>query len=153
MKFVYFILTIICAMPVINLAKDLIDFLSSKSFSGVSGFFTIILYIIGIIFFLILFILVLAAFVVQIFKERLQKILPILNANAKVISKHTKISGRNAVTHFYAAFELESGERKHFEVSNEQYSVLIEEETGELHYKESKGFTFFEGFDVDKQKG
>lgn len=152
MKFIYFVLTILCALPAINLIVEFVDFLSSKSFSGVLGFFTFILYIIGIIFFLFLFIVVLCTFAGQIIKEKLQKTLPIITDNAKVISKHNKITGRNTHTHFYVAFELESGERKQFEITNEQYSFLVEGEMGKLYYKEGKGFAFFEKFEVNKLK-
>ncbi|MBO5952889.1 MAG: DUF2500 family protein [Oscillospiraceae bacterium] len=152
MGFRYFMSTILLTMPLIYLIEKFVDFLSSKSFSGISGFFEFVLYIISIILFLYLFILALRSFVGHMFIEKLQKTLPGIRDNAKVISKHTEITGRYAHTNFYAAFELESGERKQFEVTNEQYSVLLENEIGELYYKEGKGFAFFENFEVDKQK-
>lgn len=150
MKLIYFALTVLCALPLINTVKDFIDFSSSRSFSGFSGFSTFVLYIVGIIIFFFLFLYALGTFAGQMLKEKSQKTLPIITANAKVISKNTEITGRHAHTHFYVAFELESGDRKQFEVTNEQYSFLLEEETGVLHYKDGNGFTFFEKFEVNE---
>ena len=149
MKFMYLSLAMLITLPLIYLIENFVVFLSSKGYLGVSGIFELILYIISMFIFLFLFIYVIGFFVGEIRRERLQRTLPVITDNAKVISKHTKITGRQAYTCFYVAFELESGERKLFEVTNEQYSFLVEEESGELYYKEGKGFAFFVYFKVN----
>ena len=150
MKFMYLFVAMLVALPLIYLIENFVVFLSSKGFLGISGIFELILYIISMFLFLFLFIFVIGSFVGEIHREKLQRTLPVITDNAKVISKHTKITGRHAHTCFYVAFQLESGERKLFEVTNEQYSILVEEESGELYYKEGKGFAFFVYFEVNK---
>lgn len=80
---------------------------------------------------------------------------PILNVDAKVISKRTNISTHHhtdndgfihndsTTTTYYITFEVKSGDRMEFQVSDREYGMLVENDVGELKFQGTRylGFT------------
>lgn len=78
---------------------------------------------------------------------------PILNVNAKLISKRTSTSRHNhsmnnghnhisSSTSYYVTFEVNSGDRMEFKVSGKEYGMLAEGDTGELIFQGSRYHRF-----------
>ena len=70
--------------------------------------------------------------------------LPVQEMPAQVVSKRTEVSGRRSShshshgrirTHYFATFELKSGERAEFGISGSEYGLLVEGDQGMLAYQ------------------
>ncbi|MCO7127213.1 DUF2500 domain-containing protein [Sporolactobacillus shoreicorticis] len=71
---------------------------------------------------------------------------PRLRVHASVVGKRTKTSGGNQTmvsTHYYATFEVESGDQMEFHVNGSEYGELAEGDYGMLDFQgsRSQGFT------------
>ncbi|KAB2334463.1 DUF2500 domain-containing protein [Cytobacillus depressus] len=71
---------------------------------------------------------------------------PILNGNARVVTKRTAIRGggeHRAYSDYFVTFEVGSGDRIEFEVKDTEYGMLVEGDTGELSFQGTRylGFT------------
>ncbi|WP_028977286.1 DUF2500 domain-containing protein [Sporolactobacillus terrae] len=63
---------------------------------------------------------------------------PRLRVPAQVVGKRTGTAGGNerpVITHYYATFEMESGDRIEFEVSGSEYGMLAEGDHGMLEFQ------------------
>lgn len=72
---------------------------------------------------------------------------PIINREAKVVSKRQHVSGgagdTSTSTHYYITFEFTDGNREEFALNSREYGLIAEGDTGTLHsqgtwYKEFK---------------
>lgn len=76
---------------------------------------------------------------------------PILNVDAKLVSKRTNVSRNNhhhnnhtsTSTTYYVTFEVQSGDRMEFKVSGKEYGLLAEEDIGNLIFQGTR----YHGFD------
>ncbi|CRK81140.1 DUF2500 domain-containing protein [Neobacillus massiliamazoniensis] len=71
---------------------------------------------------------------------------PKLNINSKVVAKRTSVHGggeHRAYTDYFVTFEVESGDRIEFKVSDTEYGMLVEGDNGELTFQGTRylGFT------------
>ena len=80
---------------------------------------------------------------------------PILDVNCKVVSRRFKVSGTsvhtgyddihhsgNTSTTYYITFEVESGDRIEFRVSNKDYGMIAENDTGRLTFQGTRFLGF-----------
>lgn len=76
---------------------------------------------------------------------------PILNVDAKVVSKRTNVSGGNhhgnhvhssSSTSYYVTFEVQSGDRLEFRVSGKEYGQLVEGDAGNLIFQGTRYHEF-----------
>ncbi len=78
---------------------------------------------------------------------------PILNVDAKVVSKRTNVSRHNhnnnghhhtsTSTTYYVTFEVQSGDRMEFKVKGKEYGMLAEGDRGNLIFQGTR----YHGFD------
>ncbi|NLY46651.1 MAG: DUF2500 domain-containing protein [Tissierella sp.] len=78
---------------------------------------------------------------------------PILNVDAKVVSKRTNVSRghhnhgghvhSSSSTTYYATFEVQSGDRMEFKVSGKEYGLMAEGDLGNLIFQGTR----YHGFD------
>lgn len=78
---------------------------------------------------------------------------PILNVDAKVVSKRTNVSRGNhhhgnhvhssSSTTYYVTFQVQSGDRMELRVSGKEYGQLVEGDVGNLIFQGSR----YHGFD------
>lgn len=74
----------------------------------------------------------------------------ILDVNATVVTKRTEVyhstSSNNmsshSHTHYYATFQMESGERMEFEISGDMYGMLVESDFGKLTFQGTRFLGF-----------
>jgi hypothetical protein len=71
---------------------------------------------------------------------------PKLNVNARVATKRTSVRGsgeHRAYSEYFVTFEVESGDRIEFKVSDTEYGMLVEGDNGELTFQGTRylGFT------------
>ncbi|GGN90819.1 DUF2500 domain-containing protein [Saccharibacillus kuerlensis] len=104
--------------------------------------------------FLVIMLLVVSVFVLGIGSTIIKSMREKRNNNAagvstlpaRVFGKRTEMQGGGEFrvrTVYHVAFELETGERKEFEVSGEQYGIIGEDDRGMLTFKGTR----FEQFD------
>ena len=86
---------------------------------------------------------------------------PVLTVLAKIVTKRTHVSSHvnnaadngmhhhNTSTTYYVTFEVESGDRMEFNVGQQEYGMLVEEDIGKLKFQGSR----YLGFDREKQPG
>lgn len=77
---------------------------------------------------------------------------PVLTVSAKVTSKRTKVSRHNhhhgnhvhhhSSTHYYATFEVESGDRMELKVNDQEFSMLAEGDYGNLTFQGTRFKSF-----------
>jgi hypothetical protein len=70
---------------------------------------------------------------------------PKLNVNAKVVAKRTSVHGggeHRAYTDYFVTFEVESGDRIEFKVSDTEYGMLVEGDNGELAFQGTRYLSF-----------
>lgn len=63
---------------------------------------------------------------------------PRITANAKVVTKRTDTRGggeTRAYSVYYVTFDLETGERKEFQVKNTEFGQLVEGDKGTVEYQ------------------
>jgi hypothetical protein len=77
---------------------------------------------------------------------------PILSVCAKIVSKRTNVSSsmhndndmhhHSSSTSYYVTFEVESGDRMEFNISGDEYGMLVEGDEGKLTFQGTryKGF-------------
>jgi hypothetical protein len=70
---------------------------------------------------------------------------PKLNVNARVAAKRTSVrSGgeHRAYSEYFVTFEVESGDRIEFKVSDTEYGMLVEGDNGELTFQGTRYLGF-----------
>ncbi len=71
---------------------------------------------------------------------------PLLSAPAKMVAKRMQVSRTSGDsmthTHYYATFELETGERREYRVDGQEYGLLVEGDVGDLNFQGE----WFKGF-------
>lgn len=65
---------------------------------------------------------------------------PTLTVEAKVVTK--RICVQNDFTHYYATFEVESGDRMEMQLSDTEYGQLVDGDTGRLHFQGTRYLGF-----------
>ncbi|MET1249304.1 DUF2500 domain-containing protein [Sporolactobacillus sp. STCC-11] len=76
---------------------------------------------------------------------------PRLRVRALVVGKRTQTSGGNQTivsTHYYATFEVESGDRIEFHLNGSDYGYLVEGDRGMLDFQG----TIFQGFTRESER-
>lgn len=86
---------------------------------------------------------------------------PVLTVIAKLVTKRTDVTSHmhngndNGMHHhststtYYVTFEVESGDRMEFNVGQQEYGMLVEEDIGKLKFQGSR----YLGFNREKQPG
>jgi hypothetical protein len=102
--------------------------------------------------FFIVFFIVMAAFVVTIGKSLLEwnknNHSPRLTVPAVVVTKRTDVHHHrhdghtHHSTRYYAAFEVESGDRMELQLSGQEYGLLVEGDAGELTFQGTRFLGF-----------
>lgn len=112
-----------------------------------------------IVIFIIIFALILGLFIVSILKSVKQwntnNNSPVLTVDTKIVTKrinirHSSSSMNNdngmhtssTSTVYYVTFEVESGDRLEFEVSGDEYGILVEGDQGKLTFQGTR----YQGF-------
>lgn len=76
---------------------------------------------------------------------------PRLTVEAKVVSKRTDITHHHGAgehhhsstsTHYYATFEVESGDRMEFSLSGSEYGMIVEGDQGKLSFQGTRFGSF-----------
>jgi len=71
---------------------------------------------------------------------------PKLTVSAEVVSKRTRVSGGTrdhmASTHYYATFQVDSGDRMELSVSGPEYGMLAEGDRGSLTFQGTRYLSF-----------
>ena len=75
---------------------------------------------------------------------------PILNVEAKVVTKRTNVSrhsnsndiGAHSSTYYYATFQVESGDRMEFQITGKEYGMLAEGDFGKLTFQGTRYLGF-----------
>lgn len=99
---------------------------------------------------------ILAVFVVVVIRGLLQwnknNHSPKLSVAARVVSKREDISHHTSddhmhttYTHYYATFEVESGDRMEFELRGNEYGLLAEGDLGKLTFQGTRYLSFERG--------
>ena len=83
---------------------------------------------------------------IPIHRDRLLAKSPEQITQAKLISKSTAIRGGYVFAFYYFTFEMPDTSRKVFQVNGEQYNTVLENEMGDLIYKEHKTLKQFLNF-------
>jgi hypothetical protein len=101
------------------------------------------------IFIIALLLLLLVGFIFVWFKAAAAQVAadnrqPVLSVSAQVVTKRHDTGGAGGIsaTSYYVGFELESGERKEFPVSGNEYGMLAEGDKGTLTYQGTR----YQGF-------
>ena len=124
---------------------------------GFNGMFTLAPMFIGII-----FVVIIGVIAVGIVKGLIEwngnNNSPILTVNAKVVAKRMAVEGRSShhlhaghhhhhtshhsTTYYFSTFEVESGDRTEFKISDREYGMLAEGDVGKLTFQGTryKGF-------------
>jgi hypothetical protein len=126
-----------------------------KMEDGFSGFDNLI-FTIGSIFLVVIFVLVIGAFLFAIIKGITQwnhnNSQPKLSVQAKVVTKRTAVIGGGetaASTEYYVTFEYPSGDRSEFKVAGHEFGQLVEGDMGELHFQGTR----YQGFTRNRMSG
>lgn len=108
------------------------------------------------------FVIIAAAIIISIIKGIItwhkNNSSPRLTVNAVVVSKRTKVSHHShanagdatgahgftttSSTQYYAAFQVEGGERIEFRISGPEYGMLAEQDTGKLSFQGTRYLSF-----------
>ena len=75
---------------------------------------------------------------------------PILNVEAKVVTKRTNVSrhsnsndiGSHSSTYYYATFQVASGDRMEFQITGKEYGMLVEGDFGKLTFQGTRYLGF-----------
>ena len=75
---------------------------------------------------------------------------PILDVNATVVTKRTEVyhstssnnTSSHSHTHYYATFQVESGDRMELEISGDMYGMLVEGDFGKLTFQGTRFLGF-----------
>ena len=109
------------------------------------------------IFFLIVFVLVIATFVVGLGKGisrwNRNNHSPVLDVEATVVSRRTDVSShvhhdgnnmshRHLSTSYYVTFEVASGDRMELSVSGQDYGMMVEGDRGMLRFQGTRFLSF-----------
>lgn len=105
--------------------------------------------------FTIVFLLVIGVFIVGFIRGlgtwRKNNHAPRLTVEAKVVSRRTNITHHHGAgerdhhstsTHYYATFEVESGDRMEFSLSGSEYGMIVEGDRGKLHFQGTRFLSF-----------
>lgn len=67
---------------------------------------------------------------------------PRLIVDAKVVTKRTKVRGEHTSTYYYVTFEFESGDRKEFKMTGNDYGMMVEGDYGKLTFQGTRYLGF-----------
>lgn len=70
---------------------------------------------------------------------------PVLNVEATVVSKRSKVSGggeTNARTSYFVTFEIQSGDRMELRVDGREFGQLVEGDSGDLQFQGTRYLGF-----------
>lgn len=90
--------------------------------------------------FLLVFGMVIFVFVSNIARAAKDKASPRLMVPARVVAKRTQVW--NHYTHYFATFEVESGDRMELSVDGDDFGLLAEGDNGELTFQGRKFLSF-----------
>ncbi len=114
------------------------------------GFGFDVMSVIGPIFIIVIFLLVLGvilAAIIRMVKRSVQNNnAPILAVDCRVVAKRTETGGgmndTSHWTHYFATFEVESGDRLEFQLEGEQAGLLVEGDEGKLTFQGTRFVSF-----------
>lgn len=122
---------------------------------GMGGFDSLMFSIVPI-FIIVIFVAVVGMFVVTAVRGAAtwskNNASPRLTVSARVVTKRTSVTSRRhlddgighstASTHYYATFQVESGDRMEFAVSGPEYGLLAEGDQGTLTFQGTRYLSF-----------
>lgn len=118
-------------------------------FLGGSIFFSIVPIFIGLI-----FLIVIGTILFRLVSHGVQKTKPVEHVGAKVVAKREHVwGGDRPHTSYYATFELQSGERREFNVPSGKIGLLAEGDYGTLSFQGTLYVAFSRETSTDDQYG
>lgn len=102
------------------------------------------------VFFVVVFALVIGVIAVAIFRSLKRNVQnnnsPTLSVDCRVVAKRTETGGgmndTSHWTHYFATFEVESGDRMEFQLEGEQAGLLVEGDEGKVTFQGTRFVSF-----------